>query len=89
MIPSNLNLNIGKTARYENKIFISNTGMKSDSNKDINKSDFSGRLHGAANFMKSLVTTIEEIGNPKKLGGIHNDEKLAITPITLGVSFIA
>ena len=40
MVPSNLNLNIGKTARYENKIFISNTGMKSDANKDINKSDF-------------------------------------------------
>ena len=38
--------------------------------------------------MKSLVTTIEEIGNPKTLGGIHNDEKLAITPIIQGVSFL-
>ena len=36
MLPSNLNLNIGKMAGYNNKILISNTDMKIGSNKDIN-----------------------------------------------------
>ena len=37
MLPSNLNLNIGKTKGYNNKILVSNTGMKIGSNKDINR----------------------------------------------------
>ena len=37
MLPSNLNLNIGKTKGYNNKILVSNTGMKIGSNRDINK----------------------------------------------------
>ena len=37
MLPSNLNLNIGKTEGYNNKILVSNTDMKIGSNKDINK----------------------------------------------------
>ena len=37
MIPSNLNLSIGKTKGYNNKILVSNTGMKTGSNRDINK----------------------------------------------------
>ena len=37
MFPSNLNLNIGKTKGYNNKILVSNTGMKIGSNKDINR----------------------------------------------------
>ena len=36
MLPSNLNLNIGKTKGYNNKILVSNTGMKIGSNRDIN-----------------------------------------------------
>ena len=35
-LPSNLNLNIGKKKGYNNKILGSNTGIKIDSNKDIN-----------------------------------------------------
>ena len=37
MLPSNLNLNIGKTAGYSNKILVSNTDVKIGSNKNINK----------------------------------------------------
>ena len=37
MIPSNLNLSIGKTKGYNNKILVSNTGMKIGSNRDISK----------------------------------------------------
>ena len=37
MLPSDLNLNIGKTKGYNNKILVSNTDMKIGSNRDINK----------------------------------------------------
>ena len=37
MLPSNLNLSIGKTKGHKNKILVSNTDMKIGSNRDINK----------------------------------------------------
>ena len=37
MLASNLNLSIGKTNGYNNKILVSNTGMKIGLNRDINK----------------------------------------------------
>ena len=37
MLPSNLNLSIGKTKGYNNKILVSNTDMKIVSNRNINK----------------------------------------------------
>ena len=37
ILPSDLNLNIGKTKGYNNKILVSNTDMKIGSNRDINK----------------------------------------------------
>ena len=37
MLPSELNLSMGKTRGYNNKILVSNTDMKIGSNKDINK----------------------------------------------------
>ena len=37
MLPNDLNLNIGKTKGYNNKILVSNTDMKIGSNRDINK----------------------------------------------------
>ena len=37
MLPSDLNLNIGKTKGYNNKILVSNTDMKIGSNRAINK----------------------------------------------------
>ena len=37
MLPSNLNLNIGQTKGYNNRILVSNTDMKKGSNRDINR----------------------------------------------------
>ena len=37
MLPTNLNLNIGRKKGYNHKILVSNTGMKIDSNKDLNR----------------------------------------------------
>ena len=37
MLPSNLNLNIGKTKGQNNEILVSSTGMKIGSNGDINR----------------------------------------------------
>ena len=37
MLPSNLNIDIGKKEGYKSKILVSNTGMKIGSNKDINR----------------------------------------------------
>ena len=34
MLPSNLNLSVGKTKGYNNKILVSNTGLKIGSNRD-------------------------------------------------------
>ena len=37
MLPSDLKLSIEKTKGYNNKSLVSNTDMKTGSNKDINK----------------------------------------------------
>ena len=37
MLPSNLNLKIGSTKGYNNKILISSTEMKIGPNKEVNK----------------------------------------------------
>ena len=37
MVQSNLNLNTTETKGYNNKILVSNTGMKIGSNRDINR----------------------------------------------------
>ena len=37
MLPSNLNLNTGRTKVYKNKILVRHTDMKIGSNRDINK----------------------------------------------------
>ena len=39
MLESNLNLNIGKTAGYNNEILISNIDIKINSNRKINKAE--------------------------------------------------
>ena len=37
MLPSNLNLSIGKTKGYNNKVLVSNTDLKIVLNRDINR----------------------------------------------------
>ena len=83
MLPSNLNLNIGKTKGHNNKILVSNTGMKIGSNRDINKDH------------EKLPPDVSKIVIPvaqhdlKMLTEKHNDEKLAITFLIVGAGLIA
>ena len=86
MLPSNLNLNIGKTKGYNNKILVSSTDMKIGSNRDINK-----------NHKKLFVTppdvpkiVILAVRHDLKMHTEkHNDEKLAITLLIVGGGLIA
>ena len=83
MLPSNLNLNLGKMKGYNNKILVSNTDMKIGSNRDINKDH------------KKLPLDVSKIVIPaarhdlKMLTEKHNDEKLAITFLIVGAGLIA
>ena len=94
MLPSDLNLNIGKTKGYNNKILVSNTGMKIDSNKDINKDHKKSTppepgkaesvAHDATKMMKNMDKPVKDDfaaqhDNPKMLAKKHIDDKLAIT----------
>ena len=90
MLPSNLNLAIGKKEGYSNKILVSNTGMKIGSNRDIS------RDHKKFPVVKPNVARHNPAGgrrlhslNLRMLTEKHNDEKLAITAIIMGVGLIA
>ena len=72
MLPSNLNLNIGKMKGYNNKILLSNTRMKTGSNKDIN------RDHQNFPAVKPNVAQHDPVGegrpyNLRMLTEKHND----------------
>ena len=90
MLPSNLNVAIGKREGYNNKILVSNTGTKIGSNIDIN------RDHQKFPVVKPNVVRHPPVGGRRpynlNLGMLtekHNDEKLAITAIIMGVALIA
>ena len=96
MLPSKLNLNIGKTKGYNNKILVRNTGMKIVSNKDINK-DRKKLLVTPPDDTPKIVTRAAQhdpagttvLHNLKILTERHNDEKLTITFLTVGAGLIA
>ena len=90
MLPSKLNLAIGKKEGYNSKIIVNNTGMKIGSNKDIN------RDHKKFPVVKPNVARHDPVRgrrpynlNLRMLTEKHNDEKLAITVIIMGVGLIA
>ena len=58
MLPSNLNLNIGKTKGYNNEILVSNTGMKIGSNRDINKDHKKLALAAPDDTSKKVIPTV-------------------------------
>ena len=93
MLPSNLNLNIGQPKGYNNKILVNNTDMKIGSDRDINRDhkkltppDVPNTVIPAARH-DPVGTTI--LHNLKMLTEKHNDEKLAITILIVGVGLIA
>ena len=87
MLPSDLNLDIGKTKGYNNKILVSNTDMKIGSNKDISKHH--KKLPPPDDDLPQIVIPAVRHDNPKMLNEKHNDEKLAITLLIVGGGLIA
>ena len=93
MLPSNLNLSIGKAKGYNNKILVSNTDMKIGSNRDINRDHKKLTPPDVPNTVipeawhDPVGTTIPH--NLKMLTEKHNDEKLAITLLIVGGGLIA
>ena len=87
ILPSDLNLNIGKTKGYNNKILVSNTDMKIGSNKDINK-DHKKLTPPDDDVPKIVIPTVRP-DNTKMLTKKHNDEKLVITLLIVGAGLIA
>ena len=93
ILPSNLNLSIGKTKGCNNKILVSNTDMKIGSNRGINRDHKKLTPPGMPNTVipeaqhDTVVTTIPH--NLKILTEKHNDEKLAITLLIVGTGLIA
>ena len=79
ILPSNFNLNIGKTKEYNNKILVSSTDMKIGSNRNINKD------RKKLPVAKPDVPKIDPPHNLKMLTEEQNDEKLAITILIGGL----
>ena len=86
MLPSDLNLNIGKTKGYNKKTLMSNTDMKMDSNRDINK-DHKKLPVTPPDFPKIVIPTARHDLKMRTIK--HDDEKLAITFLIVGAALIA
>ena len=96
MLPSNLNLNIGKTKGYNNKILVSNTVMKIGSNRDISKDRKKPLVTPPDDTPKIVTPAVQHdpVGatrphNLKMLTKRHNNKKLAITLLIVGGGLIA
>ena len=87
MLPSDLNLNIGKTKGYNNKILVSNTDMETGSNRDINKDRKKLPVTLPDVPKKALIPTVRH--DVKMLTEKHNDKKLAIKFLIVGAGLIA
>ena len=91
MLPSNLNLAIGKKEGYNNKILVSNTDMKIGSNRDIYR-DHKKLLCVPNTVIPADRNDPAEITishNLKRLTEKHNNEKLAITLLIVVTGLIA
>ena len=89
MLPSNLNLNVGRTKGYKNKILVSNTDMKIYSNRDINRDNKKLTLPHVPKKIVIPAVQHDPPHNLKILTEKHNDEKLAITFLIVGTGLIA
>ena len=104
MLPSDFNLNIGKTKGYNNKNLVSRTDMKIGSNRSINKdhkklpSPVPGKAGGVAHERVIIEKGTDESvkdrlatqhENLKMLTEKHNDDQLAITFLIVGAALIA
>ena len=85
MLPSNLNLNIGKTKGYNNKILVSNTDIKIGSNRDIHRK----KLTVTPPDVPKIVIPTARHDSLEVLAKKHKDEKPAITLLIVGAGMIA
>ena len=81
MLPSDFHVGIGKTKGYNNKILVSNTGMKIGSTREIDKDYKKLPPPDAAKI-------VIQYDNPKMLTEKHNDQKLPITFLIVGAELI-
>ena len=96
MLPSNLNLNIGRTKGYNNKVLVSKTDMEIGSNKDTNKDRKNMPVTPPDDTPKTVIPAVQHdpVGatiphNLKMFTEKHNDEKVAITLLIVGAGLIA
>ena len=88
ILPSNLNLSIGKKKGYNNEILVSNTGLKIGSNRDINK-DRKKLTVTPPDVPKTVIAVARhDPDNLKMLTEKPNDEKLAITILIIGAGLV-
>ena len=88
MLPSNLNLKIGSTKGYNNKILISSAGMKIGLNIETNK-EAGDVKHDASDKQPVKEHPIAQDDNSRMLAKKHDDEKLAIALLIVGTGLIA
>ena len=88
MLPSDLNLSMGKTKGYNNKILVSNTDMRIASNRDINKDHKKLPVTPPDDYIPKTVIPVVLHDNPKMLTEKHN-EKLVIRHLIVGAGLIA
>ena len=88
MLSSNLNLSMGKTKGYNNKILVSNTDMKIGSNKDINKDHKKFPVTPPDDDAPQIVIPVARHDNLKMITEKHNNEKLVITLLIVEIGLI-
>ena len=89
MLPSDLNLSIGKTKGYNKKVLVRNTHMKIGSNKDINKDHKKLLVTPPDDDVPKIVIPATRYNNLKMLTEKHNEEKLVIGLLVVGAGLIA
>ena len=85
MLPSDLNLSMGKTKGCNNKILVNNTDMNTGSNMDINKDHKKMPVIPLDDDVLQIVVPTAQHDNPKIFTEKHNDEKLVITLLIVGL----
>ena len=86
---------MGKTKGQNNKTLVSNTDMKTGSNKDMNKDHKKLLVTQPDVYAPKIVNKpikdhfAVRHDNPKRLTKKHNDEKLVITLLIVGAGLIA
>ena len=89
MLSSDLNLSMGKTKGYNNKILVRNTDMEIDPNRDINKDHKKLPVTAPDDNIPKIVIPAVQHDNPKILTEKLNYEKLVITLLIVGARLIA